>query len=746
MNNSRFVIILLCLTLFTAALSAQQDKLTLEDIFLKGTFRSAGFGPARWNEKGDAYVTLERSTTARGSDLVTYDAPTGARKILISASELIPEGEKNPLRINNYTWSADGKAMLIFTNTQRVWRYNTRGDYWVLRLDDRKLVKLGKNLPASSLMFAKFSPDAKKVAYVCRQNIYVEDLGSGTVQQLTNDGGGDIINGTFDWVYEEELDCRDGFRWSPDGTKIAYWQINTKGTGVFYMINNLDSVYPEIIPVPYPKVGTKNPEAKVGVINVDGGTTTWINLDGDPASYYIPRMDFAASSQEIMIQQLNRLQNTNLVLLGNVNTGAAKLIMTEKDSAWVDVNDDMEWLDNGKFFTWNSERGGWRQVYRISRDGKQTLCLTPGKYDVISIQQIDVKNNYLYFIASPDNPTERYLFRTRMDGKGKLEMITPKNMTGQHGYQLSPNAGWAIHTWSDAQTPVTTDLVSLPDHKQVRILQNNDELKKKYSSAGFSKKEFFKVDIGDGIELYGWMIKPAGFDPSKKYPVIFNIYGEPASSTVQNNFGGGDLWHQYLSQQGYLIMSVDNRGTAMPRGREWRKCIYRKIGIIAPEDHAKAVKKIIADYSFVDPDRIGIWGWSGGGSMTLNCMFRHPELYKTGIAIAFVANQKFYDTVYQERYMGLPDDNREGYYDGSPVNHAANLKGNLLLIHGSGDDNVHYQNCEVLVNELIRQNKMFQMLEYPMRSHGIYERENTTLHLYESMLKFWLANLPAGGK
>jgi dipeptidyl-peptidase-4 len=242
------------------------------------------------------------------------------------------------------------------------------------------------------------------------------------------------------------------------------------------------------------------------------------------------------------------------------------------------------------------------------------------------------------------------------------------------------------------------------------------------------------------------MIKPPDFDPSKKYPVIFNVYGEPAGSTVQNSFGGGDLWHQFLAQQGYIIMSVDNRGTAMPRGREWRKCVYRQIGIIAPIDHAKAVRKIMETYSFVDVNRIGIWGWSGGGSMTLNCMFRFPEIYKTGIAVAFVANQKFYDTIYQERYMGLPDDNPDGYRDGSPITHAGNLQGNLLLIHGSGDDNVHYQNCEVLVNELIKQNKMFSMLEYPMRSHGIYERENTTLHLYESMLKYWLANLPAGGR
>lgn len=732
--------------MITVSAVSQKGALTIDDIYLRGIYRSSGFGPARWIDNGDGYTTLERSQKVSGTDIVRYDTKGGTKSLLISASELIPQGEQNPLRIQDYTWSDDGSKLMIFTNTRRVWRYNTKGDYWIFDIGSRKLSKLGLSLDPSSLMFAKFSPDSRKAAYVCKQNIYTEDLATGRIAQLTFDGTGNTINGTFDWVYEEELNCRDGFRWSPDGKYIAYWQINTEGTGIFYMINNLDSLYPKIVPVPYPKVGTTNPAARIGVLPSEGGKTIWMKIDGDPRNNYLPRMDFASSSDEIIIQHLNRLQNSNTVMMGNVRTGDVRTIFVESDKTWVDIHDDLKWLDNGKYFTWSSERGGWRQIFRVSRDGKDALCLTPGNYDVISLLQVDQKNGYLYFIASPDNPTERYLYRTRMDGKGKLEKITPAALTGQHSYQISPDSKWAIHNFSDVVTPNTTDLVALQGHKQVRLLQGNDDLKRKYSELNIKKKEFFTVDIGDGIILNGWMIKPPEFDPSRKYPIIFNIYGEPAGTTVQNNFGGGDLWHQFLAQQGYIIMSVDNRGTAMPRGSEWRKCIYRKIGIIAPSDHARAVKKIIETYAFVDADRIGIWGWSGGGSMTLNCMFRYPELYKTGIAVAFVANQKFYDSIYQERYMGLPEDNPEGYSDGSPVTHAGNLKGNLMLIHGSGDDNVHYQNCEVLVNELIKQNKMFSMLEYPMRSHGIYERENTTRHLYESMLKFWLANLPAGGK
>ena len=749
MMNMKFRIrflIILTVSLFVNGAEAQIGFLSLEDIFAKRIYRMNGFGPVRWLDDGSGYTTLERSEGSGGNDIVRYDTRTAARTILVSASELKQEKSQTSVDIQDYTWSEDKTKLMIFTNTRRVWRYNTRGDYWVFDMKSRRFSRLGKSLDPTWLMFAKFSPDGNKAGYVYRQNIYVEDLNSGEIKQLTNDGGGTTINGTFDWVYEEELDCRDGFRWSPDSKHIAYWQLNTDGIGTFYMINNLDSLYPKLIPLSYPKAGTINPAARIGVIPSTGGETVWMKTEGDPRDNYLVRLDFAASPDELIIQQLNRLQNENKVMLGNISTGAVKMIFTETDKAWVDVQDDPEWLDNGKYFVWSSERGGWKQIYKVSRDGKTVLNLTPGAYDVINLLEIDQKNGYIYFIASPDNPTEKYLFRTKMDGKGRLEKLSPAEMTGHHSYQISPDTKWAIHVFSNVSTPNTIDLVSLPAHKTIRVLQNNDDLKQKFAGLKISMKEFFKVDIGDGVELYGWMIKPLNFDPSKKYPVIFKIYGEPAGSTVQNSFEGGDLWHQFLAQQGYLIISVDGRGTAMPRGRNWRKSIYRQIGILAAEDHAKAVRKIISDYSFVDPERIGIWGWSGGGSMTLNCMFRYPEIYKTGIAVAFVSNQKFYDSIYQERYMGLPSGNPEGYKEGSPVSHAANLKGNLLLIHGSGDDNVHYQNCEVLVNELIRQNKIFSMIEYPMRSHGIYERENTTNHLYRTMFWYWKNNLVPGGK
>lgn len=721
--------------------AAQQggSRLTLEDIFKNGTYSEKGFGPVRWMKDNKSYSSLEQDVQYGGRDIVRYDAQTGKREILVSAARLIPGGGKKPLAIADYTWSEDNSKLLLFTNTKRVWRYNTRGDYWVLDLASGNLRQLGKSLKESSLMFAKFSPDGGRVAYTSDWNIYVEDLNSGKITPLTTDGGGDIINGTFDWVYEEELDCRDGFRWSPDGRTIAYWQSDTKGTGIFYLIDNVDSIYSKPIPFPYPKVGTALSAVKVGVVSSDGGTTRWLDVPGDARDNYLARMDFIPHSNDLMIQQLNRAQNTNHVWVAGID-GHIENILTDRDPAFLDVHDNIKWLDNDRYFTWTSEEDGWLHLYKVSRDGKEKKLITKGEFDVVSINCIDATGGYVYYIASPDNFTQRYLYRSRIDGTKAAERVTPAGMDGQHAYQMSGDARWAIHTFSNAGTPPRISLVGFPGHGEMRVMEDNKELKAAIDGLGLNPKEFFKVDIG-GIQLDAWMIKPAGFDPAKKYPLIFYVYGEPAAATVQDSWSGGELWHQYLSQKGYLVISIDNRGTKTPRGRAWRKSIYGQIGLLASEDQSKAARRIFTMYSFVDTSRVGIWGWSGGGQMTLNCMFRYPEIYKTGLAVSFVSDQRLYDATYQERYMGLLRDNPKGYHDGSPLYFAGNLKGKLMIIHGTGDDNVHYQSFEMLVNELIRNNKQFDMMSYPMRSHGIYERENTSLHLRETMERFWKENL-----
>ena len=471
-----------------------------------------------------------------------------------------------------------------------------------------------------------------------------------------------------------------------------------------------------------------------------GGTTKWFHIPGDPSNHYLARMDFIPGSHEIMVQQLNRKQDSNFVWIGDINTMKLKNILTETDKAFLDIHDDILWLDHQKYFTWASERDGWLHLYKVSRDGKTVDLITKGDFDIVKISCIDTAGGYVYYIASPENYTQRYLYRSRLDGTGKAERVTPESMSGQSSYQISSNAKWAIQTFQNINTPPIISLVSLPNHSTIKILEDNQELKDKYASLQLRPKEFFKVDIGDA-SLDAWMIKPVDFDPAKKYPLLFYVYGEPAGSTVQDSWEGGDLWHQYLAQKGYIVMSVDNRGTKAPRGRDWRKSIYRQIGILASEDQSKAALKIFSMFPFVDSARVGIWGWSGGGQMTLNCMFRYPKIYKTGLAVSFVSDQKLYDATYQERYMGLLSNNAKGYHDGSPLYYAKQLEGKLMIIHGTGDDNVHYQSFEMLSNELIKNNKLFYMMSYPMRTHSISERENTSLHLRRSMEKFWNENL-----
>ena len=731
--------ILCAAVLLTAALSLQaQPELTLEDIYVKGTFRARGVPQPTWMEDGRSYSAL----TEQG--LVRVDAATLAETVIVPQAAFVPNGAEEPLRIEDYTWSDDKSKLVIYTNSRRVWRRNTRGDYWLLDVAAGTLRQLGKGLEPARMMYGKLSPAGDRFAYVYYNNLYVEDVATGERRQLTFDGSEVFINGNFDWVYEEELSCYDGWRWSPDGKKIAYWHSDTGGTGTFLMIDNIDSLYSFTIPLPYPKAGTTNSAVKVGVVDVETARTGWFPVPGDPRENYIARMEFVPGTDEVMIQQLNRLQNTNTVYYGNVNTLALKPFYEDHDDAFLNVHDNIVWLEGNKYFTWTSEKDGWRHLYRVTRDGKKETLLTKGDFDVINVLRIDPKGGYVYYMASPESAVEQYLYRSRLDGKGAAERVTPQGFTGTYSYNISPGAKYALCSYSNHATPRVYEMVSLPDHKTVRRLEDNAALKTVYDSYGFRPREYFQVDIGEAV-LDGWMIKPRDFDPAKKYPVIFNIYGEPASSTVQDSWTG-DYWNQLLAQQGYIVASIDPRGTNNPKGREWRKCIYGRVGILAMADHAKAVRLAEEMFPFMDPERIGVWGWSGGGSSTAHLMFEYPDIYSVGIAVAGVYSQRLYDSIYQERYMGLPSTNPDGYREGSPITHAAGLQGDLLLIHGTGDDNVHYQSLEMLVNELVKHGKMFSMMAYPMRTHGISERENTTMHLYQTMLKYWLEHLPAGGR
>ena len=704
------------------------------------------FGPARWIEGGRAYTTLEGSGEAdSGKSIVRYDAASGERRVLVPAERLVPAGEKKPLAIDDYAWSKDGKRLLVFTNTKKVWRQNTRGDYWVLDLPDGALKKLGGDAPSSSLMFAKFSPDGGRVAYVRANNIHVEDLGTGSITQLTADGSATIVNGTTDWVYEEEFGLRDAFRFSPDGKSIAFWRFDTSGVGIFSLINDTDGTYPTVTTIPYPKAGTTNPAVTIGVLPASGGPARFVALPGDPRNTYVPRMDWADNSDELVLQQLNRLQNTNDVWIANARTGAARKLLHEQDAAWVDVEDEFQWLNGGKELLWLSERDGWRRAYAVARDGAAARAVTPAGSDVVRIASVDDRREWLDIIASPHEPTRRFLYRVRLSGKSTAERVTPAGAGGSHAYNVSPDGAYAFHTASSFDHPPVTELVRLPGHQVVRVLEDNAALAKAVQPLTQPPVEFFKVEIGGGVALDGWMIKPPDFDPARKYPLLIHVYGEPAGTTVTDAWGGNTgLFHRALTRAGYIVASVDNRGTPAPKGRAWRKIVYGTVGVLSSEDQAAAVKALVAARPYLDGDRVGVWGWSGGGTNTLNLMFRSPDIYKVGMAVAPVPDQRLYDTIYQERYMGLPEDNAAGYKAGSAVNFAEGLKGHLLIVHGSGDDNVHYQGTERLVNRLVELGKPFDLMVYPNRSHSISEGEGTSLHIHALLARYLLEHLPPG--
>ncbi len=752
-------LLLALLLLGGAVAAAQQDEraVTLDQqidrIFQANEYALPRFGPARWLADGTAYTTVERAAEpAKGWDIVRYDAATGARGVLIAGSRLVPEvssagaSKGGALQIDDYAWSADGTRLLVFTNTQRVWRQNTRGDYWVLNLKSGSLKQLGGVAPASSLMFAKFSPDGTRVGYVRANNLYVERMDEGRITQLTSDGSETTINGTSDWVYEEELGVRDGFRWSPDGRSIAYWQFDSTGVGIFSLINNTDTLYPVITRIPYPKAGTTNSAVRIGVVGADGGDTKWIKTEGDPRDTYLARLTWI-DANTVAIQQLNRLQNRNDFLTSDVRTGDVTRVFRDESKTWVDVVEDVPWIDDGRTFLWMSERDGWQHVYRVPREGGDGQLITRFEGDVTDVSGVDDQGGWLYFIASPHHAGQRYLYRSKLDGSGTPERVTPADQPGTHRYDVAPGGRMAFHTHSRFDRPPVTGVVDLPGHTSRRVLTDPVAVVAKLAPVLKPPVEFVTVDIGGGIILDGWMLKPSHFDPAKRYPVISYVYGEPAGQTVNDSWGGGRmLFHRALAEAGYIVVSVDNRGTPAPRGAAWRKVVYGTVGDLSSREQAAAMRALAATHPYLDRDRIGVWGWSGGGSNTLNAMFRFPDVYKVGVSVAPVPDQKLYDTIYQERYMGLPQDNVEGYLVGSSINFAHGLQGKLLVVHGSGDDNVHSQGTEKLVNRLIELGKPFDSMIYPNRTHAIAEGPGTTPHVYKLIARYFLRHLPPGAR
>ena len=709
-----------------------------------------------WNENETGYYSI------KNNNIVLVSTRGKEDKIILSSTQI------NNIKIESFSFSQSKNKILLFTKSVKVWRYNTRGDYWVYDFNKNQVQKLGREMSSSSLMFAKFSPDENFVGYVSKEksesgfrnsstsvNIYLENLENREIKKLTSSNGTKkLINGTFDWVYEEEFGCRDGFIFSEDGSRIAFWQIDANQVRDFYMINNTDSIYSYTIPVEYPKVGEDLTPARIGVINLIDEKITWMKVPGEQNKFYLPRMTWMPGRNDLMIQQLNRKQNHSKIYIANSNNGETELLMEEKDDAWVDLRSSWpyqvqagwKFINEGKEFLYTTEKDGWSHIYRFNISSKSEYLVTKGDYDVVKPLAYDERNEIVYFIASPENPTERYLYKTSAKGNGSLIRVTPNVLEGSHNYQISTKAKYAFHSFSNYFTRPMQAIITLPNHKFINDDQN---MIKKFDA---SKKEdhpleFFQITTVDDVTMEGWIVKPKNLNKNKKYPVLFYFYSEPAGQTGVNRYGAGNngLYDGSLGDDGYVYVTFDGRGTPSPKGRAWRKAIYRNIGRINVRDMAMGAKAVFEKYDFIDTSRVAVHGWSGGGTATLNCLFQYPEIFHTGIAVAAVANQLTYDNIYQERYMGDPKESYQDYVDGSPIKYAKNLEGNLLYIHGTGDDNVHYQNAEMLANELIKHKKVFYMLSYPNRSHGIRE-DDAYPHVRLMFTDFLRKNCPPGGR
>ena len=718
-------------------------------------FRAARFGPTRWLD-GTHFATLERDDERRAFELVRHDAVTGAREVLIPAHSLRKSGYELPLQVEDYAMAKKAGEFLVFTDSQRVWRQNTRGEYFVVRpLAAPQPRRVGGSLPKSSLMFAKYSPDGTKIAFVSGNEIWVQDDLAKEPRQLTTGGSSTVIHGTFDWVYEEEFDCRDGFRFSPDGSRIAFWELDCSGVGEFLMIDNLADRYSKVVPVQYPKAGTKNSACRIGVIDTAGGDVTWVAVPGDPRETYLPRMEWHPDGKELMVQWLPRQQDELRIYAADATDGSVRLVHTETDAAWVDVRDDFRWLQGGGSYFWTSDRDGWRHAYSQPWQKGEIELLTPGDYDVNAVLHADLDQGSLYFARSHRTTGQQlaallpggveFVTHEWRQSGSKDRTKSPAIAEGWHDYDVSPDGSLAIHTLSSFDVPPRIEIVRLPSHEPVRQLEDNAALRARYDTVQRGKNEFFQVTTADGVTMDGWAMYPPTFDPQQLWPVVFHVYGEPWSQTVMDTWAlKHHLFHRWLTQQGYIVMSVDARGTPAPKGRAWRKALHQKIGVLSSHDWDQAVEALCLRHTWMDRSRLAIWGWSGGGAMTLNLLFRYPERFAAGMSVAPVTDIALYDTIYQGRYCGDPRLVPEVYRNCSPITFAAQLRGALLLVHGTGDDNVHWQHSERLFDALVAAGKRFEYLAYPNRTHAIAEGEGTRTHLYDSLADFVRRRVAAG--
>lgn len=728
-NRISSLLLIIIISIVSFGINAQEKKqITVESIWKDYEFFGKGVAGFRSMNDGEHYSKIERS----GQDVTirkysfTDKEDKGAE--IIKANELKYNNKK--LSVDDYSFNKDESKALIVTNQRSIYRRSYTADYFLFDLTSRKLQPLDEEHSPQTL--AEYSPDGKKVSYIYKNNLYVKTIASGKVKQITKDGERNkIINGTTDWVYEEEFAFTKAYAWSPDSEYIAYLKFNEEKVKEYTMKYFYD-LYPDLYTFKYPKTGEDNSKVCAFVVKAKNGKGKKIDL----GEYeYIPRLQWSEFENKLMLLTLNRHQNHlkyNWIDVENKNY-APKVVYEEKDKAYVEIDDNLIFLKDGKSFIRTSEKGGYNHIYKISLDGTSTQ-ITKGNWDVIAFKGINEETNTIYYTSVEEGPIYQTLYSIQIDGSNKTKISKEK---GKNNATFSTGMKYFVNNYSNANTPNQISLHKA-DGSLLQILENNDDLKSKIADYNFQQKEFLKIE-GVDTELNAWMIKPSNFDPKKKYPVYVNLYCGPGSNLVQDRWDGVNLaYHQLLAQSGYIVFCVDTRGT-MYRGSEFKKSTYLQLGKLETEDVIQVAKNL-GKLDYVDADRIGIQGWSYGGYMTSLAMTKGADVFKMGIAVAPVTNWRYYDNIYTERFMRTPQENADGYDDNSPINHVDKLKGKYFIIHGSGDDNVHYQNTMEMVNAMVAADKDFDMFIYPNKTHGIYGG-NTRNHLFRMMFEYTLENL-----
>jgi dipeptidyl-peptidase 4 len=729
MKKALKYILLVCVAV--VAYAQEKKDITLEDIWKKGTFRQKSVYNVNWMNDGNFYTSLVGGESQ--SFVVKYDINKGvAVDTLIKSSNLKVKGAETPISIDSYTFSEDESKMLFTTNTESIYRRSYKADYYVYDVKTKNLVKLTSDGGES---YATFSPDLSKVAFVRGNNLFYVNLTDMKLTQITKDGSwGKIINGSTDWVYEEEFSIAQAFFWSPDGKKIAYMVFDESNVKEYNM-QTWGGLYPEDYKFKYPKAGEENAKVWVQIFDLTANKNIKADI-GDENDIYVPRIKWTTDANKLSVYKMNRLQNKLELFLTDATSGKSNIILTETSETYIDINDDLTFLKNGKQFIYSSEKDGFKHIYLYDITGKLIRQVTKGNWEVLDFYGLDEKTQTVYFSSTENSPLEKQFYSIHLlKDKTKKQLSTAK---GNHEIDLSKDFRYYLDFYSTANTPLLVTLNEANSGKQLKVMEDNKVLNEKLAGYKFSKKEFMKVPV-NGVELNAWMIKPSNFDATKKYPVLMFVYGGPGSQTVEDKWDSGNMfWYQHLAQKGYIIVSVDNRGTGA-RGAAFKKCTYADLGKLETEDQI-ASAKFLATQNYVDANRIGIWGWSYGGYMTSLCLTLGADVFKTGIAVAPVTNWRFYDTIYTERYLKRPQENKDGYDNNSPNTQADKLKGNYFIIHGTGDDNVHFQNAVEMHEAMVKANKQFTSFYYPNRNHGIYGG-NTRLHLYQMMTDYLIKNL-----